>query len=633
MVSLYDKLTFLACDGWSWGCPAETTVETAAALVAAVLAIFFFTWWWAKKLTKTNPPLPPGPRGLPLLGSLPFLKPELHSYFRELSETYGPIFKLQLGTRTCIVINSPPIAKEILKDQDAIFANRDIPVATVIGMFGGVNVAWRQNGPEYSRLRKFLIREMLSKNSLEASYSLRRREILQMVKDIHGKTGSSVKLGEQVALTTVKVMISSLWGGSSEKSNDLIEMRGKLEELVRLMGSPNVSDILPVFAPFDLQGIESKSRNIVLWFYGIFESVIKKRLKTGDDESKDFLQVMLEMNRRGDNKTSLTDMEVKALLLDMLIGGTDTIPTTVAIDNCLGGGTKDVTKLPMHVTETHAAKGHIKVFLLLSILTLKKPIPGHFPHDSQLIRKARSSCLRRPFVELQCSWIRSPCGGGATNSLLCMVLKDQDAIFANRELPAAAIVGTFGGLDIAWRPNGPDLNRLRKLVIREIMSKRSLDACYELRRREIRQMVKDIHRKIGSPVNLGEQVAQTAVKVMISTLWGGSSERSSDLIELRKRLDEFVRLFLAPNISDIFPVLAPFDLQGIVSKSKKHISWFYGIFESVIMNRLKIAGDGKKIVDEINKDFLQQMLELNQQGEDKTSLSINELKAVLLDRI
>ncbi|KAK9036697.1 hypothetical protein V6N11_078689 [Hibiscus sabdariffa] len=327
MVSLYDKLTFLSCDGWSCGCPAET----AAAFVAAVLAIFFFTWWWAKKITKTTPPLPPGPRGLPLLGSLPFLKPELHSYFRELSETYGPIFKLQLGTRTCIVINSPSIAKEVLKDQDAIFANRDTPVATVIGMFGGVNVAWRQNGPEFSRMRKFLVREMLSKNSLEASYSLRRREILQMVKDIHGKTGSSVKLGEEVAVTTVKVMISSLWGGSSEKSSDLVEMRGKLGDFVRLMGTPNVSDIIPVFAPFDLQGIESKTRNIVVWFYGIFESVIKKRLKTGDDQSKDFLQVMLEMNRRarGDDKTSLTDMEVKALLLDMLIGGTDTVPTTV----------------------------------------------------------------------------------------------------------------------------------------------------------------------------------------------------------------------------------------------------------------------------------------------------------------
>ncbi|KAK8703392.1 hypothetical protein V6N13_021708 [Hibiscus sabdariffa] len=317
LLNMYEHITALACEGWSWDCHGHLTTKTAATLVAAVITVFCFAWWWAKKLTKTNPPLPPGPRGLPLLGSLPFLKPELHSYFRELSETYGPIFKLQLGKRTCIVINSPPIAKEVLKDQDAIFANRDTPVATVIGMFGGVNVAWRQNGPDYSRMRKFLIREMLSKNSLEASYSLRRREILHMVKDIHGKTGSSVKLGEQVALTTVKVMVSSLWGGSSEKGSDLIEMRGKLEEFVRLMGAPNVSDILPVFAPFDLQGIESKSRNIVLWFYEIFESVIKKRLKTGDDKSKDFLQLMLEMNRRGENKTSLTDMEVKALLLTL----------------------------------------------------------------------------------------------------------------------------------------------------------------------------------------------------------------------------------------------------------------------------------------------------------------------------
>ncbi|KAE8720516.1 Nucleotide-sensitive chloride conductance regulator (ICln) family protein [Hibiscus syriacus] len=163
------------------------------------------------------------------------------------------------------------------------------------------------------------------------------------------------------------------------------------------------------------------------------------------------------------------------------------------------------------------------------------------------------------------------------------------------------------------------------------MSKRSLDSCYELRRREIRQMVKDIHRKIGSPVNLGEQIALTTVKVMISTLWGGTSEGNTDLIELKKRLDEFVRLFLAPNISDIFPVIAPFDLQGIVSKSKKHLSWFYGIFESVIMNRLKLQDNRKKNDDKINRDFLQQMLELNQRGDGNSSLSNNEIKALLLD--
>ncbi|KAE8694236.1 CYP706 protein [Hibiscus syriacus] len=140
-------------------------------------------------------------------------------------------------------------------------------------------------------------------------------------------------------------------------------------------------------------------------------------------------------------------------------------------------------------------------------------------------------------------------------------------------------------------------------------------------------MVKDIHQKTSLPVNLGEQTSLTTVRVMISTLWGGSSERSGDLIEIRKRLDEFVRLIGALNVSDILPVFAPFDLQGIVSKPKEHLSWFYGIFESVIMKRI----NEKKITDKFSKDFLQQMLKLNQRGDDKTSLSIKGVKALLLD--
>ncbi|KAE8694237.1 putative Cytochrome P450 [Hibiscus syriacus] len=320
MLNIYENAILLACH-------AHPTTKTVATLMAAALAIFGFARWWAS--TKINPPLPPGPPGLPILGNLPFIKPELHRYFRELSETYGPIFKLQLGTKTCIIIDSPSIAKAVLKDQDAIFANRDTPAATIFGTFGGLNIAWRQNGPEYIRMRKLVVREIMSKSSLDACYALRRREIGQMVKDLHRKIGSSVNIIEQLSLTTVKVMISTLWGGSSETSSDLTEMRTRLDELTRLMGSPNVSDILPVLAPFDFQGIESKSKNIILWFYGIFESVIKNRLKIRDDGSKDFLQLMLEMNQTGDDKTSLSDYEIKALLLDMMIGGTDTIPTTV----------------------------------------------------------------------------------------------------------------------------------------------------------------------------------------------------------------------------------------------------------------------------------------------------------------
>ncbi|XP_016683846.2 geraniol 8-hydroxylase-like [Gossypium hirsutum] len=213
-------------------------------------------------------------------------------------------------------------------------------------------------------------------------------------------------------------------------------------------------------------------------------------------------------------------------------------------------------------------------------------------------------------------------------SLANEVLKVQDAIFANRDVPAAAVVGTFGGLNILWRPNGPRCNRLRKLVICEIMSKQSLDACCVLRQQEVRRMVKEIHGKVGSSVNIYKQLSATALRVMMSRLWG--DDPSQDLIEFRKRLDEFIVTSATPNVSDLFPILAPFDLQGIESKAKEQLSWFYGVFESMMKNRRNIIDDGKE-KEKISKDFMQQLLELHWRGDDKNSLSNNEEKALLLD--
>ncbi|MBA0588893.1 hypothetical protein Gorai_017671, partial [Gossypium raimondii] len=59
---------------WSWGC--------YAALKLAALVIFYCAWWWrAKKFTKTNPPLPPGPRGLPIIANLPFIRVMMSTLF------------------------------------------------------------------------------------------------------------------------------------------------------------------------------------------------------------------------------------------------------------------------------------------------------------------------------------------------------------------------------------------------------------------------------------------------------------------------------------------------------------------------------------------------------------------------
>ncbi|KAK8358465.1 hypothetical protein V6Z12_A04G021500 [Gossypium hirsutum] len=285
------------------------------------------------KFTKISPPLPPGPLGLPIIGNLPFIKPELHRYFSDLSRVYGPIFKLRMGSVLAIVINSPSLANEVLKVQDAIFANRDVPAAAVVGTFGGLNILWRPNGPRCNRLRKLVICEIMSKQSLDACYVLRQQEVRRMVKEIHGKVGSSVNIYKQLSATALRVMMSRLWG--DDPSQDLIEFRKRLDEFIVTSATPNVSDLFPILAPFDLQGIESKAKEQLSWFYGVFESMMKNRRNIIDDGkekekiSKDFMQQLLELHWRGDDKNSLSNNEEKALLLDLMVAGTDTIPTTV----------------------------------------------------------------------------------------------------------------------------------------------------------------------------------------------------------------------------------------------------------------------------------------------------------------
>ncbi|KAK0595050.1 hypothetical protein LWI29_003020 [Acer saccharum] len=315
---------------WSW-CDGltqspTTRVSPPTLLAATFLAISLIAWLIKKPFTSHVPPLPPGPPGLPLLGNLPFLETDLHRYFAKLSEIYGPIMKLQLGRKFCVVISSPSLAKQVLKDHDAIFANRDPPIAGVITAYGGHDIAWSPNNPEWRKLRKIFVQEMMSKTSLDACHALRRQEVLEMVKEVYAKVGSAINIGDQMFITILNVIMNMSWGGSLHGEDRIrvgIQFRQVVEEVVDLLGAPNISDLFPALARFDLQGLELKTKKLLSWFDRIFESLIEGRAKDRQDcgekkegkASKDFLEILLELKQNGDGKSSLSMNQVKALLM------------------------------------------------------------------------------------------------------------------------------------------------------------------------------------------------------------------------------------------------------------------------------------------------------------------------------
>ncbi|XP_030468614.1 flavonoid 3'-monooxygenase CYP75B137-like [Syzygium oleosum] len=336
---------------WPWLWHAKeandaTPRATTTLLVIAIAALIFFAWFRRRK--NTMAPLPPGPRGMPFLGYLPFLGTHLHRKFAELAETYGPIYKLRLGSKLYIVVNSASLGKEIVRDQDMMFANRDPNIAATIATYGARDITFSSQGPYWRSLRKLFIRQIMSNESLDACYDLRRQEVRKALSDLYRRSGVPVDIGEFTLLLLINVVMAMLWGGTlkGDKCKAMgAEFRKVVARLMELVGSPNVSDFFPALAWLDLQGVERDIKRVHQWLDDFIQSVVdcatkgrtnelfeqKEGESKTNEQRKDFLQIFLDMEMELEDDQSPMDKTgaLKAILTDVIVGGTDTTATMV----------------------------------------------------------------------------------------------------------------------------------------------------------------------------------------------------------------------------------------------------------------------------------------------------------------
>ncbi|PON92927.1 LOW QUALITY PROTEIN: Cytochrome P450, E-class, group I [Trema orientale] len=184
-------------------------------------------------------------------------------------------------------------------------------------------------------LRKVCVSKMLSNATLDSVHSLRRREVRRTVGHIFGWVGSTVDVGGQVFLSILNVVTNMLWGGTVEEDEGAsmgAEFREVVSDITYLLGKPNLSDFFPGLDRFDFQGITKQYDGLIRRFDQIFERLISQRMrieKEGREGGKDFLQFLLRLKDESDPKTTPTITRVKSLLLDMVVGGSDTSSNTI----------------------------------------------------------------------------------------------------------------------------------------------------------------------------------------------------------------------------------------------------------------------------------------------------------------
>nr|UNO76255.1 flavonoid 3'-monooxygenase [Glycyrrhiza uralensis] len=109
------------------------------------------------------------------------------------------------------------------------------------------------------------------------------------------------------------------------------EFKAMVVELMVLGGVFNISDFIPQLAWLDLQGVQAKVKKVEKKFHAFLTNIIeehKSSISKGG-EHKDLLTALLShVGVPDENGHKLTEHEIKGLLQDMFVAGTDTSSST-----------------------------------------------------------------------------------------------------------------------------------------------------------------------------------------------------------------------------------------------------------------------------------------------------------------
>ncbi|XP_077223663.1 cytochrome P450 71AU50-like [Tasmannia lanceolata] len=302
-------------------------------LLALVLVSGFFSsaYLLAMSGKRKRDRLPPGPRGLPILGSLHMLGKLPHRDLHRLAKDYGSIMFMRLGLVPTVLVSSPRAAEEFLKTHDLVFASRPYIEAAKYMSCNRRGLALTEYGPYWRKVRKLCTLELLSNLKIDSFKSMRREELSLLIKSIKDaakpKAGVAIDLSEKVATLSADMTCRMVFGKKYSDSD--WGFKGTIQEGMRLASAFNIADFIPYIGELDLQGLRRRMKACNKIIDNFFDKIIDEHMNAKETEHRDFIDVMLSLMKSDDTEFQLDRTNVKALMNDMLAAAMDTSSTSI----------------------------------------------------------------------------------------------------------------------------------------------------------------------------------------------------------------------------------------------------------------------------------------------------------------
>ncbi|KFK27280.1 hypothetical protein AALP_AA8G361500 [Arabis alpina] len=292
----------------------------------------------AVKQTKRRGRQPPCPPGLPIIGNLHQLGELPHQSLCRLSNKYGPVMLLKLGTVSTVVVSSPETAKQALKDHDLHCCSRPSLEGTRKLSYNYLDIAFSRFDDYWKELRKLCVKEVFSMKRVNSFQPIKQMEMKKLIDSITESAfeKTPVNLSETFYSLNVNVVCKAAFGVSFQGSVlDNERLQDLIHEALEMMGSFSAADFYPYFGWIIdwFTGLHARRERSVRDLDAFYEQMIDLHLRKYREErsEEDFVDLLLRLEKEeavlGYGK--LTRNHIKAILMNILLGGINTSSITM----------------------------------------------------------------------------------------------------------------------------------------------------------------------------------------------------------------------------------------------------------------------------------------------------------------
>ncbi|PWN53131.1 putative cytochrome P450 monooxygenase/Phenylacetate hydroxylase [Violaceomyces palustris] len=278
----------------------------------------------------------PGPRPWPVVGNLLQIGEDAAITYAEWAKVYGPVFKVVLGEREVVVVNSAAAAKELFIDQGSTYISRPMfhTFHKVVSSTAGFTIGTSPWDESCKRKRKAAA-TALNRVYVQTYVPIIDSETLSLIEELYKDTDKGrLAINPFAYLQRLALNVSLVvnYGSRLDKVGDgllkeIVEVETEVAQFRSVSGTP--SDYIPLlrYLPSLTRGgtkekaVEIRKRRDR--YMNLLLDDLKERVKKGTDIA------CITGNILKDPEAKLNDMELSSICLSMVSAGLDTLANTL----------------------------------------------------------------------------------------------------------------------------------------------------------------------------------------------------------------------------------------------------------------------------------------------------------------